>query len=188
MTQIWHALYFLSTLFTFSDPFQALVSINELMSWIGCVRWGSGTGIQDSFENNFRDMFLNVTHIKYITCMHKFKAALIAFLVTSCLNWPRHCMHVVSFVLWYELIQATACAGAFVRATEDHAQLKITRCEYSTVFRARLTHVWRWSEAGACVKHLRFDVVLKTFCDWINALLVKKKRDRSSSCDWALQP
>ncbi len=39
--------------------------------------------LQDSFEKRFRDMFLNVTHIKYITCMHSFKAALIAFLVSS---------------------------------------------------------------------------------------------------------
>ncbi len=39
--------------------------------------------LQDSFENHFRDMFLNVTHIKYMTCMHSFKAALITFLVAS---------------------------------------------------------------------------------------------------------
>ncbi len=31
------------------------------------------------FENHFRHMFLNVTRLKYITCMHSFKAALIAF-------------------------------------------------------------------------------------------------------------
>ncbi len=67
--------------------------------------------LQDSFENHFIDMFLNVTHIKYITCTHSFKAALIAFLVTSWLNWPRHCMHVAYFSLWYEMIQATARAG-----------------------------------------------------------------------------
>ncbi len=46
----------------------------------------SAEALQDSFENHFRDMFLNVPHIKYITCMHSFKAALIAFLVTSWLN------------------------------------------------------------------------------------------------------
>ncbi len=39
--------------------------------------------LQDSFENYFIDMLLNVTLIKYITCMHSFKVALIAFLVTS---------------------------------------------------------------------------------------------------------
>ncbi len=35
--------------------------------------------LQHTFENYFRDMFLNLTHLKYITCMHSFKAALIAF-------------------------------------------------------------------------------------------------------------
>ncbi len=42
--------------------------------------------LQDTFENHFRDMFLNVTHLKYITSTHSFKAALIAFLVTSWLH------------------------------------------------------------------------------------------------------
>ncbi len=87
-------------------------------------------------------MFLNVTHLKYITCMHSFKAALIAFLVTSWLNWPRHCMHIVYFKLWYEMRQATARAGVFVRAIEDRAQYR---------FRARLTRACRWSKAGARV-------------------------------------
>ncbi len=60
------------------------VSINELMSWIGCVRWGRQCGmLQDSFENHFRDMFLNVTHIKYITCTHSFKASFNRLLVTT---------------------------------------------------------------------------------------------------------
>ncbi len=64
--------------------------------------------------------------IKYITCMHSFKAALIAFLVTSWLNWPRHCMHVVYSRLEYERIQATARAGAFVGAIEEHARAAST--------------------------------------------------------------
>ncbi len=34
-------------------------------------------------------------------------AALIIFLVTPWLNWPWHCMHVVYFTLWYEMIQAS---------------------------------------------------------------------------------
>ncbi len=42
---------------------QVLKSINELTSWFGCVRqWDSAGRLQDSFENHFRDMFLNVTH------------------------------------------------------------------------------------------------------------------------------
>ncbi len=79
-------------------------------------------------------------------------------------------MLVVSFAIWYEMIQATARAGAFVRAIEEHA----LRAQYR--FRTRLTRAWRWSEAGARLKRLRFDVIVKTFCDWINALLVKKKQ------------
>ncbi len=110
MTRIWYASYFLSTLFTFSNPFQ-VGPISVLISWrieSGVLDEGDSAGLlQDSLENHFRDMFLNVTHM---TCMHSFKAALITFLVTSWLNRPRHCMLVVYFVLWYELIQATAHA------------------------------------------------------------------------------
>ncbi len=142
MTRIWYTSYFLSTLFTFSDPLQVLKSL--LMNWrveSGVLDEGDSAGLlQDSFENHFRDTFLNVTHIKYITCMHSFKAAFIAFLVTSWLNWPWNCMLVVYFALWYERIQATARAGTFVRAIEDHA-LRAQDC-----FRARLTSAWCWSE------------------------------------------
>ncbi len=79
MTRIWHASYFLSTLFTFSDPLQVLKSLwadglNRVLD-----EWDHAGLLRDRFENHFRDMFLNVTHIKYITCMHSFKAALIAF-------------------------------------------------------------------------------------------------------------
>ncbi len=82
--------------------------------------------------------------------MHSFKAALIARLGTSCLNWPRHCMHVVLF-----------------RAFDMK---------------------WRRGEVGARLKRLLFDVVVKTFCYWINALLVKKKIDWSCSFEWGGQP
>ncbi len=76
-------------------------------------------------------------------------------------------MLVVSFTIWYKKIQATARAGAIVRAMEEHA----LRAQYS--FRTRLIRVCCWSEAGTHVWNIliRFDVV----CDWINALLVKKK-------------
>ncbi len=115
------------SLFTFSGTLQVLkVSTNERTSWIGCVDEGDSVRML-SFENHFRDMFLNVSHIKCITFMHSFKAALITLLVTSWLNWPRHCMHIVYFTLWYEMIQATARGGAFVRV------LKIMRYEHSTV-------------------------------------------------------
>ncbi len=138
---------FLSTLFTISDPLQVIKSL--LMSGrveSGVLDEGDSAGLlQDSFENHLIDMFLNVTHIKYITCTHSFKAALIAFLVTSWLNWPRHCMHVVYFALWYEMIQATARAGTFVRAMVEHA----LRAQHR--FRARLTRAWRRGEVGAHV-------------------------------------
>ncbi len=63
MTQIWHASYFLSTLFTFSDPIQfrpISVSTNELISWIESVLdEGDSAGLlQDHFENHFRYMFI----------------------------------------------------------------------------------------------------------------------------------
>ncbi len=65
MTRIWQASYFLTILFTFSDPLQALKSL--LMSWrvkLGVLdEWDSAGMLQDSFENHFRDIFLNVTHI-----------------------------------------------------------------------------------------------------------------------------
>ncbi len=105
------------------------------MSWrveSGVLDEGDSAGmLQDSFENHFRDMFLNVTYIKYITCTHSFKAALIAFLVTSWLNWPRHCMHVVISrfdMKWYRLQRASTCA-----CIEEHA----LQAQYR--FRARLT-------------------------------------------------
>ncbi len=146
MTWIWQASYFLSTFLTISDTLQVIKSL--LMSWrveSGMIDEGDSAGLlQDSFENHFIDMFLNVTHIKYITCTHSFKAALIAFLITTWLNWPRHCLHVVYFVLWYEMIQATVRAGTFVRAIEH-----TLRAQYS--FRARLTRACRWSEVGARV-------------------------------------
>ncbi len=149
MTQIWHSSYFITALFTFSDPLQVLKSL--LMNWrveSGVLDEEDSAGLlQDSFENHFRDMFLNVTHIKYITCTHSFKAALITFLVTSWLNWPRHCMLAVYFGHWYEMIQATARAGAFVQRSpatstvlfpgsfDSHLALKWSR-----------VHVWNVSD------------------------------------------
>ncbi len=49
----------------------------------------------------------------------------------------------------------------------------------------------RWSEVEARepdLKRLQFDVVVKISHEWINALLIKKKRDRSSSYEWGGQP
>ncbi len=64
MTRMHHIF---STLFTFSNPLQVLKSL--LMSWrveSGVLdEWDSVGLLQDSFENHFRDMFLNVTHIIY---------------------------------------------------------------------------------------------------------------------------
>ncbi len=64
---IWHTSYFLSTLFTFSDPLQVLKSL--VMNWrveSSLLDEGDSAGLlQDRFENHFRDMFLNVTHITY---------------------------------------------------------------------------------------------------------------------------
>ncbi len=157
------------------------VSINELTSWTGCVRWGRQCwSAPGQFWKPFIDMFWNVTHIKYITCTHSFKAALIAFLVTSWLNWPRHCMHVVYLALWYEMIRLQRTPAPLC------VYWRALRAQHR--FRARLTRTWRWSEVRARLKCLPFDVVVKTFCNWINALLVKRKSDRNSSCEWGGQP
>ncbi len=55
----------LSLIFTFSDPLQVLKSL--LMSGrveSGVLDEGDSAGVpQESFENHFRDMFLNETHI-----------------------------------------------------------------------------------------------------------------------------
>ncbi len=60
-----HASYFLKTLFTYSEPLQVLKSL--LMSWwveSGVLDEGDSAGVpQETFENHFRDMFLNVMHI-----------------------------------------------------------------------------------------------------------------------------
>ncbi len=63
-------------------------------------------------------------------------------------------MYVVSYELWYEKIQATARAGAFVRAFEEHST----------------DSMLTWLTPGAevkCSAHLKrlwFDVIVKTFC------------------------
>ncbi len=124
---------------------------------------------------------LNLNLIKYITCMHSFKAALITFLVTSWLNWSRHCMHVVYFALIWNDKGYSAPAPLCV-------QLKITRCGHrtvSTLFWLAPAAEEKWS---ARLKRLPFDVIVKTFCNWINTLLVKRKTDRNSSCEWGGKP
>ncbi len=70
---MWHASYFLTTRFTFSDPLQVLKSLLMSGRVESGVLDGDSAGVsQDSFENHFRDTFLNVTHILRI---HSFKAA-----------------------------------------------------------------------------------------------------------------
>ncbi len=54
-------------------------------------------------------------------------------------------MLIVSFAIWYEMIQGTAHASDFVRAIEERE----LRVQYS--FRACLTRAWLWNEAEACV-------------------------------------
>ncbi len=67
------------------------VSTNEWTSWIGCVRWGRQCwGASGKFWKPFQRHVLKCdAYITYCMHAHSFKAALIAFLVTSCLNW-RH--------------------------------------------------------------------------------------------------
>ncbi len=80
-------------------------------------------------------------------------------------------MLVDSFALWYEMIKATACAGAFVHALRAQDRF--------------------WSEVEAREAHLKrlqFDVVVKTFCDWINALLVKKKETEVAAVSGVANP
>ncbi len=49
-------------------------------------------------------------------------------------------MHVVSFSVCYEMIQATARADTFVRVFEERA----LRAQYlRAILRARLTYAWR---------------------------------------------
>ncbi len=100
----------LNSLYLFWPTSGLKVSTNELTSWIECVRWG------------------RLKCDSYHTCLHSFKAALIAFLVTSWLNWPRHCMHVVSFVLSYEMIQTTAHAGTRYEPSTVSALIWLAPC------------------------------------------------------------
>ncbi len=67
MTQIWHSSYFLSSLFTSSDPLQVLKSI--LMNWrveSRVLDEGDSAMLQYSFENHSYT-FLNLTHHIAIT-------------------------------------------------------------------------------------------------------------------------
>ncbi len=105
--------------------------------------------------------------------MHSFEADLIAFLVSSCLKWPRHCMHVVYFTLWYEMIKATVRVGAFVlagaRATSTGS--------FPRSFDSRLA--LKWSGSVWCTSETSpVYVVVKTCSDWINAVLIKEKSDK----------
>ncbi len=67
------------------------VSTNERTSWIGCVRWGRQFwAASGQFLKPFQRHVLKCdAYITYCMHAHSFKAALITFLVTSCLNW-RH--------------------------------------------------------------------------------------------------
>ncbi len=63
--------------------------------------------------------------------------------------------------------------------------------EHSYHFYARLTRAWHWSEVearDARLKRLQFDVVIKTFCDWINAFLVKKKETEVAAMSGVANP
>ncbi len=68
------------------------VSTNERTSWIGCVRWGRQCwGASGQFLKPFQRHVLQCNaYISYCMHAHSFKAALIAFLVTSCLNWQHN--------------------------------------------------------------------------------------------------
>ncbi len=98
-----------------------------------------------------------------------FMAALIAFWVTSWLNWSWHYMLIVSFAIWYERIQAMHAPAPLCVYWRAHAASTV---QFPRSFDSRLMLKWSWS---ARLKRLQFDVLVKTFCDWKNALLVKKK-------------
>ncbi len=113
--------------------------------------------------------------ITYCMHAHSFKAALIAFLVTSCLNWRHNYSIAYTKFLslfdmkWYRLQRAPAPLCVY---------LKSTRYEHSIFYAL----VWLAPGAEATLearlKCLPFDVVIKTFCIWINAILFKKKETR----------
>ncbi len=168
--QIWCIVVYHNSLYLFWHTSGLKVSTNERTSWIASVRWG-----RECWENHFRDVLKYDSYMTY--CMHaQFKAALIAVLVTSWLNWPRLCMRVVYFVLWYIMTQATACAGAFM------LQKKSTRSESSTVSVLAWLTPGAWSEAGARVCGHKDVLRLnkRTSC--------QEKSDRNSSYEWGGQP
>ncbi len=80
--------------------------------------------------------------------MHSFKAALIAFLVTSWLNWPRHCMHSLFHALiWNDKgYSARRCLCACNRRPSTGP--------FPRSFDSRLPLKWSWS---AHLKRLPFD-------------------------------
>ncbi len=84
-------LFYLNSLYLFWSTSGLKVSTNERRGWIGCFRWGRQCWCASGpFLKPFQRHVLKCD--AYITCCmhaHSFKASLIAFLVTSCLNW-RH--------------------------------------------------------------------------------------------------
>ncbi len=79
------------------------------------------------------------------------------------------------------MIKSAARAGAFVRARAHATSTGPFSCSFDL----------RWSEVearDACLKHLQFDVVVKTFRDWINALLVKKKETEVAAVSRVANP
>ncbi len=59
------------------------------------------------------------------------------------------------------MIQATACASVFVRAIEEH----VLRAQYCFCTRLTPGAVVKWSVR---LKRLPFDVVVKTFCNFLS--------------------
>ncbi len=115
--------------------------------------------------------------------MHSFKAVLIAFLVTLWLNW-RHKYREHALQAQYNSWQDRKISFYWHMAWRQHHLTAV----HFTVVLLKLSHlitcnvsalVWiapcaeaKWS---VHLKSLPFDVVVKIFCVYINAILVKKK-------------
>ncbi len=125
------------------------------MSWwveSGVLDEGDSAGLhQDSFENHFRDMFLKKSEkltwhtAKYGDPYSEFVLCILPIQSAHTQQWTH---------------------------TLEHALRAQDR------FRACLTRAWHWTEVethDVRLKRLQFDVVIKTFCDWINVLIVKTK-------------
>ncbi len=124
------------------------------------------------FELNYWNKWTFPQHSKLlrctcITCMHSFETALITFMILHA--------HSLFCALILNDTGCCACWGFWA--------CKSMRYEHRTIS-ARFSRAWYWSEveeSDVRLKRLQFDVVVKTFFDWINALLVKKKRDVGQS-------